>query len=283
MNIILQKVRETVQKENKDYDLLIKRLYLYYDIKLVMFGIDDKRNFIDQFPVFVHPHSQQHLTLYQLETVPVPNIDRNDNAQCYTHIKVTKPYIALNSETYISLRIQALETCKKIGYEFYCEELFVVKHRSQHNCKSAIYFDSNVEIIKEDCEFQYYYNKTDRKPSVLDSGNEIILANWPKTKYVVCKDNHEYPVKISRHPYVLLKRSVLCNCDIYAEDHSLLESIAACPGKQSDMTIYYTVNTAFMHYLDTFKEQLEVPSLGSESKLDNTGTDPSNFPTTNSF
>ena len=124
-----------------------------------------------------------------------------------------------------------------------------------------MYFDSNAKIIKENCEFQYYYNKTDIKPSVLDGRNEIILANWPKSKYVVSKDNHEYPIKIPRHPYVLLKRSVLCNCDIYAEEHSLLESIAAGPGKQSDMTIYYTVNATFMHYLDSFKEQLEVPSL----------------------
>ena len=77
----------------------------------------------------------------------------------------------------------------------------------------------------------------------------------------MCKDNHEYPIKIPRHPYVLLKRSVLCNCDIHAEEHSLLESIAACPGRQSDMAIYYTVNTAFMHYWDNFKEQLAIPSL----------------------
>ena len=95
----------------------------------------------------------------------------------------------------------------------------------------------------------------------MDGGNEIILANWPRSKYVICKDNHEYPIKIPRHPYVLLKRSVLCNCDVHAEEHSLLESIATCPGKQSDMTIYYTVNTAFMPYLDTFKEELELPSL----------------------
>ena len=234
LNIILQKVRDTVQNNNKDYDILIKRLYLYYDMKLVTFGIDDKRNLIVQFLVFVHPQSQQHLTLYQLETVPVPIIDRNENAQSYTHLQITKPYITLNSEMYISLRIQELEACKKIGYEFYCEELFVIKHRSQHNCESAIYFDSNAEIIKENCKFQYFYNKTDVKPAVLDRGNEIILANWPKSKYVICKDNHEYPIKIPRHLYVLLKRSVLCNCDIHAEEHSLLESIATCPGKQSE-------------------------------------------------
>ena len=43
-------MRETVQKENKDYDILIKRLYLYYDMKLVTFGIDDKRNLIVPIP-----------------------------------------------------------------------------------------------------------------------------------------------------------------------------------------------------------------------------------------
>ena len=177
LNIILQKVRETLQKENKDYDILIKRLYLYYDMKLVTFGIDDKRNLIVQFPVFVHPHNQLHLTLYQLETVPVPIIDRNKNAQSFTHLKVTKPHIALNSETYISLRIQELEMCKKIGYEFYCEELFLVRHRSQHNCKSAIYFYSNAKIIKENGEFEYFYNKTDIKPGSYIKGCHICQLN----------------------------------------------------------------------------------------------------------
>ena len=133
LDVILQKVREAVQIKNRDYDLVIKRLYLYYDMKLVTFGIDDQRNLIVQFPVFVHPHNQQHLMLYQLETVPVPIVDENEKAQSYTHPQVRKPYIALNLETYTTLRIQELETCKRIGYEFYCEELFVVKHKIQYS------------------------------------------------------------------------------------------------------------------------------------------------------
>ena len=59
-----------------------------------------------------------------METVPVPIIDKNKQAQSYTYLKLHRPYIALNSETYISLRTQKLIKCKKIGYEFYCEELF---------------------------------------------------------------------------------------------------------------------------------------------------------------
>ena len=162
--------------------MVIKRLYLYYDMKLVTFGIDDQRNLIIQFPIFDHPQTQQHLILYQMETVPVPFIDENEQVQSYTYLKVMKLYIALNSETYISLRLQELNTCKKIGYEFYCEELFVVRHRSKHSCKSVIYFDLGADIIKETCEFQYYFNNTDMKPSVLDGRHGEILANWPNTK-----------------------------------------------------------------------------------------------------
>ena len=73
--------------------------------------------------------------------------------------------------------------CKRIGYEFYCEELFVVKHKSKYSCKSAIYFDLHPDIIKETCKFDLYYNKTGITPTVLDGGNEIILANWPNDKH----------------------------------------------------------------------------------------------------
>ena len=230
-------------------------------MKLVTFGIDDQRNLIIQFLVFVYLHTQQHLILYQIETVPVPIIDENEQTQSYTYLQVRKPYISLNSETYISLRVQELETYKKIGYEFYCEELFVVRHKTQHSCKSVIYFDLGADVIKENCEFQYYFNKTDVKPQVLDGRHEIILANWPNAKYVICNnlwfDNHNFPIKIPSHPYVLLKRTVLCYCGIEAENNFLLESIAACPGKQSTLTMYYTVNTAFMHYFDSLTKNLE--------------------------
>ena len=109
-------------------------------MKLVTFDIDDQRNLIIQFPVFVQPCTQQQLILYQMETVPVPIVEENKQAHSYTYLKVKNPYIALNSETYISLRMQELNTCKKIGYEFYCEELFVVIHKTKYSCKSAIYF-----------------------------------------------------------------------------------------------------------------------------------------------
>ena len=116
---VLNEVRITLRLTNPDYDLVIDRLHLYYNMQLVTFGINNDRNLIIQFLVFVQPYTQQPLVLYQLETVPVPILDQNDKAHSYTQLQVKKPYIALNSETYISLRQQELWTCKRIAYEFY--------------------------------------------------------------------------------------------------------------------------------------------------------------------
>ena len=83
--------------------MIIKDMYKYYDMKLVTFGIDQNRNLIIQFPVFVQPYAQKPLTLHQVETIPVLTLDMNKRADSYTWIRIDKPYIALNPDTYISI------------------------------------------------------------------------------------------------------------------------------------------------------------------------------------
>ena len=82
-------------------------------MKLVMFGIDNQRNLIVQFLVFVQPYTQKRLIIYQIETVPLPILDENEQVHSYTELKIEKPYISLNEETYITLHAQELKMCKK--------------------------------------------------------------------------------------------------------------------------------------------------------------------------
>ena len=164
----MNEARIAIAKSNKDYDLVLTTLYLYYDMKLVTFGIDNQRNLIVQFPVFIQPYTQKRLIMYQIETVPGPILDENKQVHSYTELKIEKPYIALKEETYIMLHSQELKMCKIIRYEYYCEELFVIKSKMRYSCASGIYFNLESDVIKANCEFQYYYNKTDIKPTVLD-------------------------------------------------------------------------------------------------------------------
>ena len=258
---ILDLIKEGLIKTNPEYDIVIKMLHLYYHMKLVTFGIDGKRNLIIQFPIFVWPYTQQPLILYQLEMVPVPIVDKNTKANLYTELQIKKPYIALNSSTYTNIWQQELSTCKRIGYEFYCKELFVVRHKLIHSCKSAIYFDLDKDTIQRNCDFIFNFNKSDITQTVLNGSNEIMLANWPNDKHIISTINNDIPVEIPSHHYVLVNRHVLCNCSIEAENNFLLESLATCHNTNTKLIMYFTVNTVFTNYIDQFNlmEELEMP------------------------
>ena len=79
----------------------------------------------------------------------------------------------------------------------------------------------------------------------------------------MCTIKNDIPIKIPSHPYVLINRSVLCNCGIEVENNFLLGSLAACQHTNSYLVMYFMVNTAFISYLDQFHliETLPFPIL----------------------
>ena len=99
------------------------------------------------------------------------------------------------------------------------------------------------------------------KPTVLDGGFQIILANWPSYRKIMCSHNNNIPINIPGHPYSLMNRSILCNCDVKAESNFLLESLAACEGSETktDLEMHFTINLAFVNYFDDMIEELGIP------------------------
>ena len=121
-------------------------------------------------------------------------------------------------------------------------------------------FNLATDIIKNNCNFDCYFNKTNVTPTILDGGDEIVLANWPSVKHIICNVNNDILVKIPSYPNVLVNRSVLCNCGIEADNHYLLDSLAGCDNKAHDLVMYFTINMAFTNYLDMLPN-LTIPAL----------------------
>ena len=69
---ILTEVKRSLHTTDPDYNLVLDRLHLYYDMQLIIFGIDRDMSVIIQFLVFIQPYAQKPLILYQLETIPAP-------------------------------------------------------------------------------------------------------------------------------------------------------------------------------------------------------------------
>ena len=97
--------------------------------------------------------------------------------------------------------------------------------------------------MKENCEFEFHYNRADVKPTVLNGGYQIILANGPSYKKIMCVHKNNILINIPSHPYMLMNRSILCKCDVEAESNFLLESLAACENLETktDLEIIRTL------------------------------------------
>ena len=60
--------------------------------------------------------------------------------------------------------------------------------------------------------------------------------------------------------HVLVNRNVLCNCGIEADNHYLLESLAASNNKNDNLVMYFAINMAFTNYLNRLPN-ITIPSL----------------------
>ena len=101
----------------------------------------------------------------------------------------------------------------------------------------------------------------------MDGSNKIILANWPTDKHIICSINNDIPTEIPSHPYILLNRSVLCNCGIEAGNNYLLKSLAPCHDSNSKLIMYFTIINAFTIYLNELNltEDIEIPIFTNKS------------------
>ena len=93
---------------------------------------------------------------------------------------------------------QVLKMCKKIGYEYYYKELFVVKSETRYSCTSVIYFNLESDVIKANCEFLYYYKEHKPNEEVLN-----MMKTSLKLMKIIKKRKCEYFGHFIRRPNII--------------------------------------------------------------------------------
>ena len=82
-------------------------------------------------------------------------------------------------------------------------------------------------------------------------GTHILLANMLSSKRLVCPQDLHMAHPVPSYPYVLVNRSLLCNCHLESGLTYLLESVGSCSHKPK-FIMYFTINSAFNHYMSLF-------------------------------
>ena len=244
---ILGKVDAMVKRNYPDYVLAAKHISHYRDMKMVTFSVDQQaHSLILTFPAFIKNYKQPPLSLYEVETVPVPIIDKNVKADSYSQVRIEKSYIAAGTDYYIQLRISELLMCKSIRYIYYCEELFVIKHKSRHSCVSAIFYNLGPATVIKNCKFDYYYNIT-VPPIILDGGRDVLLANFHGPSSLKCSSvNGGLAKPAPENTYAVVNREFLYDCQLDLEHASVLRQLSSCSkSSSSKMHMKFTINLAF--------------------------------------
>ena len=74
-------------------------------------------------------------------------------------------------------------TCMAIVY--YCENVHLLRHRCEHTCTLAIYYQVDLVMKTVHCKAKYAFNlKPD--PKLLDTGDIIMLCSLPQPLTLVC-------------------------------------------------------------------------------------------------
>ena len=244
---ILGKVDAMVKRNYPDYVLAAKHISHYRDMKMVTFSVDQQaHSLILTFPAFTKNYKQPPLSLYEVETVPVPIIDKNVKADSYSQVRIEKSYIAAGTDYYIQLRISELLMCKSIRHIYYSEELFVIKHKSRHSCVSAIFYNLGPATVIKNCKFDYYYNIT-VPPVILDGGRDVLLANFHGPRSLKCSSvNGGLAKPAPENTYAVVNREFLCDCQLDLEHASVLRQLSSCSkSSSSKMHMKFTINLAF--------------------------------------
>ena len=233
------------------YELAANHISHYRDMELVTFSVDRiAHSLVVTFPVFIKDFKQPPLSLFEIETVPVPIPDRNRQADSYTQVRIQKDYIAAGMDYYIQIRMTEMLMCKSIGYIYYCEELFVVKHKSKHSCASAIFYELGSSQVIKNCKFDYMYNET-VPPVILDGGKDILLANFQGPRSLKCTSiNGGLAKPAPEHTYAVVDREFLCDCQLDLEHASVLRQLCSCNRERSSkLVMQFHVNIAFWELL----------------------------------
>ena len=152
---LLEHVNMELIEHFKEYELAMTEIHQYFDLPLVSCSYTDGM-LILQIPVYIKHYQQQTLELFSLQTVPVPyhsNRKSPDYNHAYTWLKPDHDMLAMSSSTYLALDSKQLPNCRRFSTTYYCENLFLVTHKSEHTCESAIYWNKSASLINEKCNF----------------------------------------------------------------------------------------------------------------------------------
>ena len=240
---LLRKVVCDVTTKHSQFVPLYTELYHYYETHSVSFTNTDE-HLIIQIPIFFINKKQSPMDLYKLHTVHVP-LDKDTydgHEHKYTKLNLKQNHLAISKEEYIDLTQHQLNSCLKLHTDYLCPNLRITASTQVLSCAAAVFqLKPNDNLIRDLCDITYH-EYISPPPAVLETQDEILLANLPPTWQLVCDNQIDRLIPLHSAIYVIVNKNDLCTCGISAQHIFLYESMCTCENPDTSVTLYYTDN-----------------------------------------
>ena len=253
---LLRKVVRDVTTKHSQFVPLYTELYQYYEAHSVTFTNTDE-HLIIQIPIFFINKKQSPMDLYKLHTVHVP-LDKDTydgHEHKYTRLNLKQNHLAISKEEYIDLTQHQLNSCLKLHTDYLCPNLRITAFTQVLSCAAAVFQSKPIDnLIHDLCDITYH-EYIHPPPAVLETQDEILLANLPPTWQLVCDNQIDRPIPLHSAIYVIVNKNDLCTCGISAQHIFLYESMCTCENPDTSVTLYYTDNRALLAYDPSLQNQ----------------------------
>ena len=246
---LLRKVVQDVTMKNSQFVPLYTELYHYYETHSVSFTNTDEYLII-QIPIFFINNKQSPMDLYKLHTVHVPlDKDTYDGKESkYTKLDLKQNHLAISKEEYIDLSQHQLNSCLKLHTDYLCPNMRLTASTQVLTCAAAVFqTHTNDNLVCDLCELTYYEHFIP-PPAILETQDEILLANLPPKWQLVCDNQIDRPMPFNSAIYAIINKNDLCTCGISAQHIFLYESMCTCTNPDTSVTLHYTKNKALLAY-----------------------------------
>ena len=250
---ILESAAMSLQMSLPDYELLHQTLPHYYTKTDLIYDIVDA-HLVVTIPIMIKKKNQKLLPLYQIQTCHVPYVVGDDKAETvgsYTRLKLEKEYIAILENNFVEFSTVQMDSCSNHDQIWTCDTILLQTHHSKVSCLAAIYWNYESDQIKELCQFDYFH-KINPQPVVLESDNNILMANLDTPWSFDCQ-NRNVPLRVKGSRYAILTRDSICGCSILGTSFYIEEKV--CQQSLNKIELRYPLNAAVMsYYMGVLKE-----------------------------
>ena len=151
------------------------------------------------------------MDLYKLHTVHVP-LDKDTydgHEHKYTRLNLKQNHLAISKEEYIDLTQHQLNSCLKLHTDYLCPNLRITASTQVLSCAAAVFQSiPNDNLIRDLCDITYH-EYICPPPAVLETQDEILLANLPPTWQLVCDNQIDHPIPLHSAIYVIVNKNDL--------------------------------------------------------------------------